>query len=233
MKEEDIKTHFTKYSKMFTPHTFINFVTGFVLTNQEFAKFVQPEPLNVREFEDDLGTQNIGHYVPPNFLNKEKEDRLSLLHTMDTLHLMELFVLKIEKVSEQERNSIKLCPKTGKGITKCILVNIKNDAIKWMMSKIMMKIHLPNMRNYNVLNMLRFSLWGPSIFPKEAFKDLRERNPGKTNLDAVLGISAKLPEDILGTNAETDSKALEPLTKKRKSNYQTFQTQSYQEQTRR
>ena len=44
MKEEDIKSHFTKHSKMFTPYTFINFVTGFVLTNQEFAKFVQPEP---------------------------------------------------------------------------------------------------------------------------------------------------------------------------------------------
>ena len=55
MKEEDIKKHFTKPSKMLTPHTFINFVTGFVLTIHEFAKFVRPEPLSVRELEADLG----------------------------------------------------------------------------------------------------------------------------------------------------------------------------------
>ena len=108
--------------------------------------------------------------VPQNLLNKEKEDRLSLLHTMGTLHLMELFVNKVEKVFEQERSTIKLCPKAGKGITKRILVNRINDAIKWM-SKIMVRRHfLPNMRNYNVLNMSRFLLWGPSIFPKEASK---------------------------------------------------------------
>ena len=60
MKEEDIKAHFTKYSKIFTPHSFINFVTGFVLTDQEFAKFIQPEPLDVREFEAGLGTHDRG-----------------------------------------------------------------------------------------------------------------------------------------------------------------------------
>ena len=81
------------------------------LTNQEFAKFVQPEPLSVREFEAMLGSYHGGFNVPPNLLNKEKEDRLSLLHTMATLHLMEPFVLKVEKVSEQERNSIKLFPR--------------------------------------------------------------------------------------------------------------------------
>ena len=84
---------------------------------------------------------------------------------------------------------------------------------------------LPNMTNFSVLEMLRFSLWGPSIFPKEAFENLKLRNPGKTNLEAVLGIKAKLPVDILGTTAGTGSRATEPLTKKQKLSYQVIQKQ--------
>ena len=72
---------------------------------------------------------------------------------------MELFVNKVERISEQERSSIKLCPKTGKGIAKRMLVNIKNDTIKWMMSKMMIRRNLLlNIRNFNVFNMLRFSI---------------------------------------------------------------------------
>ena len=51
-------------------------------------------------------------------LIRKKKTGLALFHTIGTLNLMELFVLKVEKVSEQERNSIKLCPKIGKGITR-------------------------------------------------------------------------------------------------------------------
>ena len=102
MKEEEIRTYFSDHSKMFSPHAFINFVTGFTLTNQEFATFVQPKPLNVRDFEAQLGSYHGGFTVPTKLLNKEMEDRLNLLHTMGTLHLMELFVQRVEKVSEQE-----------------------------------------------------------------------------------------------------------------------------------
>ena len=150
-------------------------------------------------------------------LQRRADDRLNLLHTIGTLHLMELFVNKVEQISEQERSSIKLCPKTGKGIAKRMLVNIKNDTIKWMMSKMMVRRNLlPNIRNFNVLNMLRFSMWGPGIFPKEAFEDLRAKNPGKTNLDALLGITPKLPEDIRNANMEAGSKGPDPQNKKQK-----------------
>ena len=37
---------------------------------------------------------------------------------------------------------------------------------------------------------------------KRTFDDLRTRNPGKTNLDNLLGISPKLPEDITDTKDE-------------------------------
>ena len=138
---------------------------------------------------------------------------------------MEQFVLKVKKVSEQERLSIRLCPKTGRGITKRFLVNVKNDAIHWMMSKMMVRKHLlPNMVNFNVIEMLRFSLWGPEIFPKEAFENLKDKNPGKNNLEQLLGIKAKLPMDIQSIATGSGYKDTEPLAKKLK----LMQTQSPQ-----
>ena len=55
---------------------------------------------------------------------------------------------------------------------------------------------LPSLQNFNVLNMLKFTLWNQDIFPIEAFEDLNKKHPGKSNLDALLDISPKLPEDI-------------------------------------
>ena len=112
---------------------------------------------------------------------------------------MELYVKKVALVPEEHRNPIKLCPKTGNGIAKRMLVNVKNDTIRWMMAKMQVRRNLlTNLQNFDVLNMLRFSLclWGPDIFPKEAFEELRAKHPGKSNLDALLDISPKLPEDI-------------------------------------
>ena len=61
--------------------------------------------------------------------------------------------------------------------------------------------------------MLRFSLWGPDIFPKEAFDELKARHPGKTSLDALLDITPKLPED--GTK-DTGDKSLNLTNKVQK-----------------
>ena len=72
---------------------------------------------------------------------------------------------------------------------------------------------LPNYKNFDVLNMLRFSLWGPDIFPKEAFDELKARHPGKTSLDALLDITPKLPED--GTK-DTGDKSLNLTNKVQK-----------------
>ena len=44
-----------------------------------------------------------------------------------------------------------------------------------MMAKMQVRRNLlPNLQNFDVLNMLRFSLWGPDIFPKEAFEELSQ-----------------------------------------------------------
>ena len=73
LKEEDLRAHFTKHSKNFTPHSFINFLTGFILTDQEFATFTKDEVLCVRKFEALMGTYDRGYSVNNNLLLKEKE----------------------------------------------------------------------------------------------------------------------------------------------------------------
>ena len=63
--------------------------------------------------------------------------------------------------------------------------------------------------------MLRFSLWGPVIFPESAFDNLKSRYPDK-NLESLLGIKAKLPEDLqVSAAGASGSKAFEPAQKNR------------------
>ena len=83
------------------------------------------------------------------------------------------------------------------GIAKRLMVNIKNDTIRWMFAKMKVRRSLtPNLRNFDVLGMLKFSLWNPDIFPKDAFDELKKKYPGRASLDSVLDIAPKLPEDM-------------------------------------
>ena len=64
LKEETVRAQFLKHAKNFTPYTFINFVSGFILTEQEFAAFTKDDVLDVRKFEAYLGTYDNGYSVP-------------------------------------------------------------------------------------------------------------------------------------------------------------------------
>ena len=103
----------------------------------------------------------------------------------------------MEQVPEEHRKPAKLCPKTGLGIAKRLMINFKNDTIRWMFAKMRVRRSLtPNTRNFNVLSMLKSTLWNSEIFPKEAFEDLRKKYPGRSSLDSTLDICPKLPDDI-------------------------------------
>ena len=179
LKEETVRAQFLKHAKNFTPYTFINFVSGFILTEQEFAAFIKDDVLDVRTFEAYLGTYDNGYSVPSQLLMTEKLTRFALIHSFGTLQLFELYVTKVEQVPEERRNPAKLCPKTGLGIAKRLMVNIKNDTICWMFAKMKVRRSLtPNLRNFDVLGMLKFFLWNPDIFPKDAFDELKKKYPG-------------------------------------------------------
>ena len=59
--------------------------------------------------------------------------------------------------------------------------------------------------------MIRGPFVGARIFPEEAFEFLKNRYPGK-NLESLLGIRAKMPEDLQAPQASgaSGSNAFEP-----------------------
>ena len=215
MRLEDVEKYIIKHSKCFLPHGYINLVTGFSLSNQEYAKFLQDEPLSVRNFESQVGSIHGCYSVPINLLTKEKEDKAKMFHTISTIHLLEEFVTKVERVSDKEKTAIRLCPKTGRGITKRLLVNVKNDVVTWMTSKMAVRKHLtPNMSIHNVILMLESPLWGPDIFSQEAFEKLLKHNVGKNNVQNMLGIKGKLPIDVQSIASGSTYNDGEPMAKK-------------------
>ena len=76
---------------------------------------------------------------------------------------------------------------------------------------------LPRREHPPARQMLSSSLWGPELFPEEAFENLKTRNPGK-DLETLLGIRAKLPEDLQIAYAASASgtSSYEPAKKKQK-----------------
>ena len=125
----------------------------------------------------------------------------------------------------RQRAKARLCHRTGEGITKRILVNVKVDAINWMMSKMAVRRDLiPNIRNQHVCDMLGSSLWDPNIFPDEAFVDLRAKSYGR-KLESLLGIQGIMPKEVQNWSAPSISatsnpRSHEPPQKKYKPNPQ-------------
>ena len=147
--------HFEKECNLFNAHSYINFVTGFELTNKSYARFVQNKELDIRNFEKQVVSYHNGYSVPDDLLKTEKRRRLHLLHTISTVHMMEQYVQKVELVSETERENAKLCPLAGEGLTKRMLTNVKVDSFNWMEAKLAVRKHLlPNLQNSYVRELL-------------------------------------------------------------------------------
>ena len=140
---------------------------------------------------------------------------------------MENYVKNVELVSEKERAKARLCPRTGEGITKRILVNVKVDTINWMVSKMAVRKYLlPNTKNQHVMEMLSSTLWDPDIFSDEAFVKMRTTAIGLgRKLEALLGIQGTMPKELLNwpapsTSANSNPRPYEPPQKKFKPNPQ-------------
>ena len=125
---------------------------------------------------------------------------MKMLHTMGTVHLTELYGNQVNLIPEEHRKRVQVTPDVAKGLAQRMLVNVKHDVTDWVLTKMdLRRSVLPRYRNYSVLFMLKQTMWSPDLFPKSAFDELRRRNPGKTNLEALLGISPKFEEFGLGS----------------------------------
>ena len=102
---DEIAKHFEEHCKLFNAHSYINFTSGFELTNKLFARFVQKKALKVDNFEKQVNAFHDDYFVKDELSNKEMATRDHLLHTISTVHLMESFVQNVKLVDETERKS--------------------------------------------------------------------------------------------------------------------------------
>ena len=195
LKEDDVRALFNVNTINFSPYPLINFTSGFPLMEQGIQSFSKDEYLDIPMFDIIMGAEEDGYPVHIDLLSREKEARLDMVHTLGTVHLMEMFVDKVALVHEDHRDPLRLSPSAGKGIAKRMLVNVKNDTISWMAAKMEVRLSLlPNKSNLDVLNMLKSTLWCPDIFPEGAIQKLKAKYPRVLNLKALLNTSGGRPD---------------------------------------
>ena len=123
------------------------------------------------------------------FLTEERDARALLVNNLTGLRAMELF-------SENFKEEL---PKktTALALAKLFLPNIKYFVIKWMSAKMRLRKEiLHHQDNPLVRVLLRSNMWDPSIFPTEAFEELKktkanEEVRNRLNLDKNGGLVTK------------------------------------------
>ena len=134
-----------------------------------------------------MGAKEDSYPAHNDLLSREKDTRLDMIHSLGTVHLMEMFVDKVSLVHENYRGPLRLSPSAGRGIAKRMLTNVKNDTISWMAAKMEVRRSLlPNWENQDALTLLMSTLWCPDIFPEKAIEKLKAKYPGVSNLKALL-----------------------------------------------
>ena len=130
--------------------------------------------------------------VNRDFQTDERDARALLVNNLTGLRATELF-------SENFKDEL---PKktTALALAKLFLPNIKYFVIKWMSAKMRLRKEiLHNQDNPLIRILLRSNMWDASIFPKEAFEELKNTKASdgvrnKLNLDKNGGL-AKKPYD--------------------------------------
>merc|ERR1712082_461170 len=177
-------------TKLFNLHAFINFISGFELTNKSYDRLVQNKPLSANNFEKQVDAYCDTFIIDITYSDNELRTRKHMLHTISSAHLTEKHVGNVELVDEKERDKARLHPKSAMGINKRWLPNILVDVLHWMQAKMdVRKYLLPNLHNKNVHDLLSSNLWDPEVFPDEDMAKLAviAANKGRSIM-SLLGI---------------------------------------------
>ena len=170
----------------FSTHSVINFTSGFPLSDHDFQSFSKDRYLDIPNFDRCMGDEQASYPAHNRLLSREKEARLNLAHTLGTIHLMEMLINQVTLVSADLEDPSRLPTNAAKGIAKRLLVNVKNDTIRWMAAKMEVRLSLLyNKGNLDVVQLLRSTLWCPDIFPKRNIQKLKAKYPRILNLKAL------------------------------------------------
>ena len=195
LKIDDFRALFDVSSCNFSTHSVINFTSGFPLSDHGFQSFSKDKYLDIPNFDRSMGDEQANYPAHNQLLSREKEARLNMAHTLGTIHLMEMLVNQVALVSEDLEDPSRLSTNAAKGIAKRLLVNVKNDTIRWMTAKMEVRLSLLyNKGNLDVVQLLRSTLWCPDIFPKRNIQKLKAKYPGVSNLKTFLNTEDGSPD---------------------------------------
>ena len=195
LKASDVRPFFEANTINFSPYSHINFDEGLPFVGQGIQSLSKDQLLDIAKFDSIMGAAEDNYPAHNDLLERERDTRLDMIHSLGTVHLMEMFVDKVSLVHESYRGPLRLSPSEGKGIAKRMLTNVKNDTISWMAAKMEVRRSLlPNWKNQDALTLLMSTLWCPDIFPEKAIEKLKAKYPRVSNLKALLRNSGGRPD---------------------------------------
>ena len=196
MKPEDLINLFP--NSAFGSNIFINFTSGWSMTEEAYNKFAKDKDLDVHKFEDYLRVLHGKYKVEAPLLKQERQSRQNLVHNLSISHLLELTAKRIDEIPEDIRNTHKLSALFPNAIARMMTTNIKIFVSQWMIAKMKVRKSLiSDTDSHAVVHLLKSSLWDPEIFPKSAFDELRLHGSGK---DVENMLKLKKPESKFTQN---------------------------------
>ena len=171
----------------FKPVTLADFTSGWNFTNSSFVAFAKDVNLNVRLINTQLNL-NINPHVPENFLAAERNARGNMINTFTSLHSLDLFAEKIDRIDENTRRMNSLSSNQVKAIARTLLPNLKEAISTWMFAKMKIrKIVLKDHHNNSIqLSLLRSTLWDAKLFP-DNITERNKEHPVK-NMTKLMGL---------------------------------------------
>ena len=135
LKASDVRAFFEANTINFSPYSLIDFEEGLPFLGHGIQSLFKDQLLDIAKFDSIMGAKEDNYPAHNDLLSREKDTRIDMIHSMGTVHLMEMFVDKVSLVHEDYRGPLSLSPSAGRGIAKKMLTNLKNDTISWMATK--------------------------------------------------------------------------------------------------
>ena len=155
-------------------------------TNSSFVEFAKDVKINVTKINTQLNIK-IRPRVSEDALAAEQNARRNMMNTFTSLHALDLFAEKIDRIDEHTRQMNSLSSSQAKAIARTLLPNLRDAIMTWMMAKMRIrKLVLQDQSNSIQLSLLRSSLWDAKLFP-DSVTTMNKLNPVK-NMTQLMGL---------------------------------------------
>ena len=149
---------------------------GWPFPECDYIEWAKDKPLSLDEFKEFIRHPNFDtSSCTEQLLSKEREYRKLLANQLQSLHLVELYSLKVGNLDDNTKAQHRLSSEEGTAVLQTMQPITKFLQAQWMHSKMDIRNALLSKNSWigNVSWILQSSLWNSSIFPKSAIDHLR------------------------------------------------------------